>query len=342
MLSLLAATSWLMTASVARSATPGRFNARAGTFDYMGFTENDLPELVSRRAIVTGANSGIGYVTARELARHGAEVTLACRNRAKAEAALARLRRDVPAAAVEVGELDLSSLDSVRAFAAGRSGPLDLLVNNAGVMAPLKRRTTTDGFELQMGTNHLGHYALTGLLLPSLLRATKPRVVTLSSVAHKLGRLELDDLQSVAGYTPQGSYGNSKLANLMFALELQRRSDVAGAGLVSAAAHPGLADTGLVSSPDGLGSNRFLRLIAPANRLISQSADAGARPTLYAATFAGPGSYTGPRLFREWRGAPAPARISARAADPVVAGELWDVSSELTGVTYDWPVPAAR
>ena len=302
----------------------------------MGFTAADLPDLSGLTAVVTGANSGIGYVTARELARRGAVVTLACRNVDKAEAARAGIIADVPSASIEVGGLDLSRLASVQDFAAGWVGSLDLLVNNAGVMAPLRRRTTEDGFELQMGTNHLGHFALTGRLLPALLAAPRPRVVTVSSVAHNAGALNLDDLQSVAGYSPQRSYGNSKLANLLFALELQRRSDAAGSNVVSTAAHPGLADTGLVTNRDGVGSSRMVRLFAPLNKVISQSADAGALPTLYAATVAEPGSYTGPSRFREWRGAPGPARVSARAGDRVVAAELWDVSSELTGVAYPW------
>ncbi len=306
----------------------------------MGFTAADLPDLTGTSVIITGANSGIGYVTARELARRGAAVTLACRNTDKAAAARAEILVDVPDAEVAVGALDLSRLESVREFAGGWHGPLDLLINNAGVMAPLRRRVTEDGFELQMGTNHLGHFALTGLLLPALLAASRPRVVTVSSLAHSFGALDLDDLQSVAGYTPQRSYGNSKLANLMFARELQRRSVAAGSNLVSTAAHPGLADTGLVTNPDGMGSSRTVRLLAPFNKVISQSAAAGARPTLYAATVAEPGSYTGPKHLREWRGAPGLAKVSERAADPVVAAELWDISAELTGVTFSW-TPAA-
>ncbi len=306
----------------------------------MGFTAADLPDLTGTTVIITGANSGIGYVTARELARRGAAVTLACRNTDKAAAARAEILAEVPDAEVAVGTLDLSRLESVREFTGGWHGPLDLLINNAGVMAPLRRRVTEDGFELQMGTNHLGHFALTGLLLPALLGASRPRVVTVSSLAHSFGALDLDDLQSVAGYTPQRSYGNSKLANLMFARELQRRSAAAGSNLVSTAAHPGLADTGLVTNPDGMGSSRTVRLLAPFNKVISQSAAAGARPTLYAATVAEPGSYTGPRHLREWRGAPGPAKVSESAADPVVAAELWDISAELTGVTFSW-TPAA-
>lgn len=306
----------------------------------MGFTAADLPDLSGTTAVVTGGNSGIGYVTARELARHGAAVTLACRSVDKAEAARAGISADVPGASVDVGVLDLSRQQSVRDFAAGWDGPLDLLVNNAGVMAPLRRRTTEDGFELQMATNHLGHFALTGRLLPALLAAPHPRVVTVSSLAHTAGVLDrpeaLVDLQSVAGYTPQRSYGNSKLANLMFALELQRRSRAAGSTLVSTAAHPGLADTRLVTNRDGVGGSRVVRMLAPLNKVISQSADAGALPTLYAATVAEPGSYTGPSRLHEWRGAPGPARVSGSASDPDLGAELWQISSELTGVTYSW------
>jgi NAD(P)-dependent dehydrogenase (short-subunit alcohol dehydrogenase family) len=303
----------------------------------MGWKPDQLPELTGRRAIVTGSNGGIGYFTALELARHGASVTLSCRNTSKADAAAARIRAEVPDATVSVAELDLSRLDSVRAFAADWSEPLDLLINNAGVMAPLRRRETVDGFELQMGTNHLGHFALTGLLLPSLLAAATPHVVTVASLAHFSARLDMDDLQSVADYQPQRSYGNSKLANLLFAAELQRRATAAGSTLVSTAAHPGLSSTGLTSNPDGMGGNRILGgVVTTLYRVISQSAAAGAVPTLYAATEAEPGSYTGPQSLRESRGAPGPARESEPAQDPALAAELWTLSSELTGVKYVW------
>jgi NAD(P)-dependent dehydrogenase (short-subunit alcohol dehydrogenase family) len=303
------------------------------------WTEADVPGQSGRTAVVTGANSGLGFETSRVLAERGAAVVLACRDLGKGKDAAARISAVVPEARLSTVRLDLGSLASIREAAEElRAGHerLDLLINNAGLMAPLQRRTTPDGFELQMGTNHLGHFALTGLLLPALLAVSRPRVVTVSSLAHSFGALDLDDLQSVAGYTPQRSYGNSKLANLLFALELQRRSDAAGSNLVSTAAHPGLAATGLVTNPDGMGSARTVRLLAPFNHVVSQSAAAGARPTLFAATLAEPGSYTGPKLFREWRGAPGPARVSASAADPVVAAELWDVSTELTGVHYNW------
>jgi NAD(P)-dependent dehydrogenase (short-subunit alcohol dehydrogenase family) len=303
----------------------------------MGWKPDQLSVLTGRQAIVTGSNGGIGYFTALELARHGAMVTLACRDTGKASAAADRIRGEVADAAVSVKALDLSRLDSVRAFAEAWSDPLDLLINNAGVMAPLRRKETVDGFELQMGTNHLGHFALTGLLLPSLLAVEHPRVVTIASLAHSSARLDLDDLESVVDYQPQRSYGNSKLANLLFAVELQRRATAAGSSLVSTAAHPGLSSTGLTSNPDGMGGNRILGAVVPVlYRVISQSAAAGAVPTLYAATEGEPGSYTGPQSLRESRGAPGPARESAAAQDPVLAAELWSLSCELTGVDYDW------
>ncbi len=290
----------------------------------------DLPDLTGRRAVVTGANSGIGYETAKALAQAGATVVLACRDVGRGAAAAERLSRAAPRATVEVDALDLSDLASVQAFAENWTGPLDLLINNAGVMAPPRWKATVDGFELQMGTNHLGHFALTGRLLPALLAARRPRVVTVSSLAHRRAELNFDDLQSVVGYRPHTAYANSKLANLMFALELQRR---AGDRLVSTAAHPGLAVTGLISDRQGVGANPIGRLVGPvANRITSQSAAGGAQPTLYAATLAAPGSYIGPRHLFETRGAPARATVSAAASDPARAAQLWDISTELTGV----------
>lgn len=292
----------------------------------------EMPDLAGKRALVTGANSGIGFATALALADAAASVTLACRDRARAEHAAAGITRAVPGARVSVQQLDLSSQKSVHLLAEGWQGPLHLLINNAGVMAPPRRVETVDGFELQMGTNHLGHFALTGLLLPALLAADKPRVVTVSSLAHRGGRLNTGDLQFVVGYQPRAGYANSKLANLLFALELQRR---AGDRLTSTAAHPGLAVTGLISDRQGVGAHLAGRVAGPVlNRLTSQSARAGAMPTLHAASSAAPGSSTGPRWLHETRGAPAPAHISMRAADPAVAAELWDISTELTGVEY--------
>lgn len=292
----------------------------------------DMLDLTGRRAVVTGANSGIGYETAKALALGGATVVLACRDVRRGGAAAQRICRAAPRAAVEVDALDLSDLQSVQAFAENWTGPLDLLINNAGVMAPPRWTATVDGFELQMGTNHLGHFALSGRLLPWLLAADRSRVVTVSSIAHRRAELNLDDLQSVVGYRPHTAYANSKLANLMFAFELQRR---AGDRLVSTAAHPGLAVTGLISSRQGIGANPLGRLVGPvANRITSQSAAAGAQPTLYAAAVAAPGSYTGPQHLFETRGAPAPASVTAAASDPARAAQLWDLSAELTGVDF--------
>jgi NAD(P)-dependent dehydrogenase (short-subunit alcohol dehydrogenase family) len=299
----------------------------------MAFTAADLPSLVGRTAIVTGANSGLGYWTALELARHGAAVTLACRDTAAAERAAAEM-----GAGVEVRSLNLASLDSVRTFAAGWNAELHLLVNNAGVMAPPKWGTTEDGFELQFGTNHLGHFALTGLFLPSLLAAGDARVVSVSSLAHRTGTAGVLFGNPERGYKPMAAYSESKLANLLFGLELQRR---AGARLASTVAHPGLSATNLFRSPHGLGANPAVRVAgAVLSKLVMQSARAGADPILYAATLADPGSYSGPHWLGEIRGPAAPARMSATARDAGLAAQLWDLSEELTEVRYDWTVPA--
>lgn len=301
----------------------------------MSWTETDLPDLTGVTAIVTGANSGIGLVTARELAGHGARVILACRNLAAAESASFEIVGDT-----RVEELDLSSLASVRAFAERWEGPLDLLVNNAGVMTPPKYRETVDGFELQFGTNHLGHFALTGLLLPALLAGggsstLAPRVVTVSSIAHFGGNEAVLEGNPEAAYSPQKTYSQSKLANLLFARELQRRATAAGSPLVSTAAHPGVSVTNLFTSPDGMGSKPLVRRVAPLlMKLVLQSPEAGARPSLYAATEAAPGSYTGPQRFGESRGPIGPAKLSSYAADGHLGEQLWARSEEWTGVTF--------
>ena len=297
----------------------------------------DIPSLVGTTAVVTGGNSGIGYHTALELARHGATVTLAVRTPAKGEAAASRIRDSADGAQVRVARLDLGSLASVRDFADAWEGPLGLLVNNAGLMTPPRYQQTRDGFELQLGTNHLGHFALTGRLLPALLAAPAPRVVTVSSIAHHRGTPAVLDGNPAERYHPPTAYGNSKLANVLFALELQRRSTAAGASLTSTAAHPGVSATNLVASEQGLGSAWVVRLLAPlAMRVVVQSATAGAEPTLYAATAAEPGSYTGPQGLRETRGRVGPARLSAPATDETLATTLWDLSEQLTSVRYDW------
>jgi NAD(P)-dependent dehydrogenase (short-subunit alcohol dehydrogenase family) len=289
-------------------------------------------------AVVTGATGGLGYETARELARHGAEVVLAARSADKGRDALAAIKAGVPDANIRFERVDLASLASVAEFSARlleQGRPLDLLINNAGVMALPKRQETVDGFEMQLGVNYVSHYALTGRLLPLLRKASAARVVNLSSLMHRSGRIYFDDLQLQRGYTPTKAYGQSKLAMLMFALELQRRSDARGWGLLSNAAHPGYARTDLI--PNGPGTDSLLsRLSIVLQPLMSQSAADGAWPTLQAATApdARPGAYYGPDGAFELRGKSTEAKISARARDAAAAGRLWDISSQLTGVSY--------
>ena len=300
------------------------------------WSTSDIPSLAGTTAVVTGANSGIGWHTAAELARHGADVTLAVRNLDKGEAAAAQMREGA-AGTVRVARLDLGSLASVQEFAEAWDGPLGLLVNNAGLMTPPRYRETADGHELQFGTNHLGHFALTGRLLPALLAAPASRVVTVSSIAHHQGRADVVEGNPADRYSPTPAYGNSKLANLLFAFELQRRASLAGVSLTSTAAHPGVASTGLVTSEQGLGSIPGVKQLAPLFlKLVFQSPKAGAEPTLYAATAAAPGSYTGPQSLRESRGKPGPARTSRLARDETLAGKLWAVSEDLTGVRFDF------
>jgi NAD(P)-dependent dehydrogenase (short-subunit alcohol dehydrogenase family) len=306
------------------------------------WTPGQLPDLTKRVAVVTGGNSGIGFHTARHLAEHGASVVLACRNTAAADTAAERIRSASPAAQVAVAELDLASIESVRSFAAAWDGPLDLLINNAGVMAPPRRRTTQDGFELQFGTNHLGHFVLTGLLLDALRDSEHgARVITVASVAHLGGTEEVLDANAGAadgGYNAQRTYSNSKLANLLFALQLHREFTERGLPMTSTAAHPGVSATGLVGDAQGMGANPFIRIFAPPMmRLVTQGANAGSRAVLYAATAAEPGSYTGPQLLGETRGRIGPARLSAQARDEKLARRLWQVSEELTGFRYNWP-----
>ncbi len=300
----------------------------------------DIPSLTGTTAVVTGANSGIGWHTAAELARHGADVTLAVRDLDKGEKAAATMREGA-VGAVRVARLDLASLASVQEFAEAWDGPLGLLVNNAGLMSPPRYQATEDGFELQFGTNHLGHFALTGRLLPALLAAPEPRVVTVSSIAHHQGRADVVEGNPAERYNPAATYGNSKLANLLFAVELQRRASLAGVALTSTAAHPGVASTRLVTSEQGLGAIPGVKQLAPLFLKIAfQSPKAGALPTLYAATAATPGSYTGPQTLRESRGRPGPAKLGRLASDESLAGKLWTVSEDLTGVRYEWETSA--
>jgi len=287
-----------------------------------------MPDQSDRTFVVTGANSGIGLAAARELAASGAHVVLAVRDAAKGEAAAAGLSGEP-----EVRALDLADLASVRAFAEGLDRNIDVLVNNAGVMAT-PHRTTADGFELQLGTNHLGHFALTGLLLPRI----QDRVVTIASGAHRIGKINFGDLQSERSYRRWLAYGQSKLANLLFMYEFQRRLDAAGSPLRSVAAHPGYAATSLQSHTESIQD----RIMAVSNRIFAQSDEQGAWPTLYAATTPDlpGGSYVGPGGFLEQRGNPKLVGSSAAARDEDTARRLWDVSEELTGVQYEFGVTA--
>jgi NAD(P)-dependent dehydrogenase (short-subunit alcohol dehydrogenase family) len=309
-----------------------------------GWTAEQIPDQTGRTAVVTGANSGLGLITAVELARAGATVVLACRNLEKGERALAEVRGVARAGAEpRLEALDLSDLGSVAGFAARLSEQqtsLDLLINNAGVMAP-PRRLTTDGFESQFGTNHLGHFALTGRLLELLSAAAAPRVVTLSSLMHRVGTLKFDDLQRERGYNNWLAYGQSKLANLMFALELQRRAVAAGSPLASMAAHPGYSATNLQTAGPSRFYEKWFGVVG--NLLFAQSAARGALPTLYAATVADlpGGTFVGPDGLGESRGAPHIVSGAGKAYDEPSAARLWDVSVELTGVSFDFPALAA-
>ena len=298
----------------------------------MSWSAADIPDQSGRRAIVTGANSGLGLIAARELARKGASVVLACRNMQKGQEALAQVR--AAGGDAELAALDLGNLASVREFAAAQDRPLDLLMCNAGVMAP-PRSETADGFELQLGTNHLGHFALTGLLLERLKAADAARVVTISSNGHRMGRIEFDDLHGQRRYRRWRAYGQSKLANLLFMRELDRRAVAAGLPLVSVAAHPGYTATNLQFAAPPLVDRLVMRV---GNLVLAQNAEQGALPGLYAATVPGlpGGSYVGPDGRSEWRGSPQLVGMSRRAQDPETARRLWEASESLTGVRYEF------
>ncbi len=304
------------------------------------WTAAELPPQTGRTALVTGANSGIGYQTALELARKGGSVLLACRNPAKAAEAAARIRVETPGAAVEVAELDVASLASVRAFAAAyaaRGAALDVLVNNAGIMAPLTRKVTAEGFEVQMATNHLGHFLLTALLLPALKRAQAPRVVNVASIAHKRGTMDFGDLMSERRYIPWSAYARTKLANLLFAHELRRRAEAAGSKVLSVAAHPGVARTRIVQNGMGGGKPTLVtRTVEWFMPLFSHSEAQGALPILYAAAMPDvrAGEYYGPHGFREMTGFPVRVRSTALSHDAETARRLWDESVRLTGADY--------
>ena len=297
------------------------------------WTADEIPDQSGKLAVVTGANSGLGRITALELARHGAEVVVASRNVEKGEAAAEEIRAAASGPAPRVAQLDLASLESVRRFADGFADrAVDLLVNNAGIMMT-PQQTTADGFELQFGTNHLGHFALTGLLLGALERAQAARVVTLSSIEHRGGSIDFDDLGWEHDYTPRDAYQRSKLANAVFAVELDRRLRAAGSPVISVFAHPGYSDTNLQrTGPTGL----MRAALEIGNRLMAQGADKGALPQLYAATAPGVegGDYYGPDGRREMRGHPTKVRAKSAAYDAEIGSRLWEVSEELTGVRY--------
>ena len=301
------------------------------------WTTKDISSQAGKLAIVTGANSGIGYHTALELARVGAHVILACRNPLKAEEARAKIAAAVPQAAVEVAQVDTANLDSIRAFAesfvaTGRK--LDLLINNAGVMGFPQRTPTAQGFEGQFGTNHLGHFALTGELMPALLKTPHSRVVTVASIAHKGGRMRFEDPNWEKAYDPRKAYQQSKLANLMFGLELDRRLKRANADVASIIAHPGVAVTSIVSN--GMGSGVQAKIANTMIQLFAQSDARGAWPTLYAATSpdAKSGHYYGPDGIAEIKGLPVEVQPKPHAQDPVAAARLWHISEQMTGVEY--------
>jgi NAD(P)-dependent dehydrogenase (short-subunit alcohol dehydrogenase family) len=295
------------------------------------WTAEQIPDQSGRTAVVTGANSGLGLITARELARAGARVVITARDERKAGSARERIAAAVPGAELDPRRLDLADLASVRAFAE-QLERVDVLVNNAGVMMT-PRRTTADGFELQLGTNHLGHFALTGLLLDRLRDGRDPRVVTITSIEHKAGRIDFDDLQSGRGYQPRRAYRQSKHANAVFGLELDRRLRAAGLPVKSVLAHPGYSATNLqLSGPTGL-MRAFLRVT---NKLVAQNVERGALPQLYAATMVDVegGDFIGPDGPFESRGRPTRVEPVERARDPDVGRRLWEVSEELTGVRF--------
>lgn len=302
------------------------------------WTSAQMPSQTGKVILVTGANGGIGYQAALEFARHGAQVWLGCRDRDKGQHALQRLKQAVPEATVYLAEVDLSSLDSVRSFASQlllKTTVVDVLVNNAGVMALPQREVTADGFERQFATNHLGHFALTGLLLPALKAAPMARVVTVASLAHRNGVMAWDDLQEEKGYEGWKAYNQSKLANILFARELDKRARKHGMALLSLPVHPGISRTNIFKNGPGTGSlkARMLALLAP---VVTQNDAMGALPTEYAATAAGVtgGQYIGPSGFKEFKGHPTVVQPRPHALDQAAGERLWTVSEELTGVRY--------
>lgn len=302
------------------------------------WTTNDIPDLQGYRVVVTGANSGLGLETTKALAAKGAHVIMACRNLDSGRKALDTVKASVPQASLEVQQLDLASLASVRAFAStllAGGEKLNLLFNNAGVMA-IPRRETQDGFEMQFGTNHLGHFALTGLLLPLLLETPKSRVVTTTSMARMMGKINLDDLNRTKSYARWDAYGQSKQANLLFSFELQRRLAAGGANTISVAAHPGYANTNLQTTSVQASSSAFERIGMQLGALVAQSGYMGTLPQLYAGTAPNiqGGELVGPGNLGGMRGYPRIETNARKEYNQPLAARLWDASVKLTGVDF--------
>jgi NAD(P)-dependent dehydrogenase (short-subunit alcohol dehydrogenase family) len=305
------------------------------------WTEENIPDLTGKIAIVTGANSGTGYEATRALASKGATVVMGCRNLEKAEAAAEKIKVKLPEAKLEIIQLDLSDLSSVKKFTeiyAEKHHKLDMLLNNAGIMMPPYSKTV-DGFELQLGTNHMGHFALTGLLLELLIATEGSRVVTMSSDAHSMGKFDFDDVLLENSYGRMSAYGRSKLANLLFAYELQRKLDAAGLNTLSTASHPGWSATNLqTTGPRKGGGGRLMSWsLRVGNFLLAQSAAMGALPMLYGVTSpeAEGGEYYGPRGLGGWRGHPKRTESNDRSHNEEDAKRLWEISEELTGIKYE-------
>jgi NAD(P)-dependent dehydrogenase (short-subunit alcohol dehydrogenase family) len=303
------------------------------------WTPVNIPPQQGKLALITGANSGIGFHTALHLARKGATVILACRDQAKAEPARNRILVAVPTAQVEIAQLDLASLASVRAaaqsfLASGRR--LDLLIDNAGIMALPERRLSPEGFELQLATNHFGHFALTGLLLPAMVSTPDARIVTVSSIAHRGATMDFANLQWEHHYKPWPAYRRTKLANLLFGFELHRRLTRAHASAMSVIVHPGVSSTNLFAAGPGSGGGLQAKILPPLIGVFAQSDAQGALPTLYAATASEiqPGHFYGPNGFRQMRGYPVEVRAETQAYDETLAARLWQVSEDLTGVAF--------
>ena len=301
------------------------------------WTAEKIPDLSGKVAVVTGATSGIGYEAALQLAAHGADLVMAVRDTVRGEACATAIRATHPGANITVSKLDVADLASVRDFAERSAETLpriDILLNNAGLGLQAQRAVTVDGFERQFGTNHLGHFALTGRLIPTLLRAPAPRMVAIASIAHKRGRIDFADLQTERPYDGRKAYGQSKLANLIFAMELDRRARLVGSRLISVAAHPGVATTGFITATGMPGPLASLANLVVG--LLANSSETGAQSGLYAATMPDVvgGQYWGPDGLLEARGAPALAKIAPQAMDRATWARLWTVSEELTGVTF--------